>query len=590
MSEVELGTGATGGLSRSRIQDGVNTIVEACLRHHGARPRFGSAEDRTPIWEWELAYRVKGRVTFAAWLERPDEPSKLSASVFNLSQFEAQDLSSCLFHPANVGAGTRKLRSALQAIRDEGTGSDRPARLAEVHEILRALEAAAKADARADFRIGNGCANKWTVLTALLSFANPHFPFIRPTNQDPRSGAAAQLLFGDIPWETAPSKAKYAAYCTRFDEIAEALESADLGANPLGVLGASAWVVTAHSLMAEPAREQRLCRLAKQGAVILQGPPGIGKTWTAERLALGLATQNAKAAGAKAAVVPLDSFERTPAGDAGTVVTHFVQFHASFDYEDFVRGFRPVVLGGAVGFELRDGPFVRVVSAALRHPTVTFLLVIDEINRADLARVLGECIYLLDRRVGLAEVADVLDGRKPGAVSLRYAPPDEAALSEVRSATSRALFSRLCLPTNVVLLGTMNTADRSTAVVDVALRRRFSFVDLHPDPGAVRAFARGEAGGAVLPHLDRIIGWMDALNGSSDGGAEVLDDDTALISDPRFRIGHSYFMKSSPADLEASVQYQLLPLLREYIQDRRLDRDPERVEAVLADIARFPNK
>ncbi len=589
MSELQV-TGAMGAEgANSPISEGVRTIIDACVRHHGSRPRFGSLEDRTLIWEWELAYRVKGRRTFAAWLERPDEPAKLSASVFTLSQFEAQDLTSCLAHPANATSGTRKLRSTLASIRDEGTSADRPARLAEVHEILRAMEATAKADARADFRIGNGCANKWTVLTALLSFANPHFPFIRPTNQDPRGGGAAQLLFGDIPWESAPSKGKYQAYCQRFDEITSALGAADLGPNPLGVLGASAWVVGAHSLMAEPAREQRLCRLARQGALILQGPPGIGKTWTAERLALALATQNAKAAGVKAAIVPLDSFERLPTGDAGVVVTHFVQFHASFDYEDFVRGFRPIVRGGAVGFELRDGPFARIVSAALRNPLITFVLVIDEINRADLARVLGECIYLLDRRVAPNESEEVLEGRKPGAVSLRYAPAEDAPLSEVKSPTSRALFSRVCLPTNVVILGTMNTADRSTAVVDVALRRRFAFYDLRPDSQAVRAFARSERGAALAPHLERVLGWMEELNGPTDddGGA---DDDSGLISDPRFRIGHSYFMKSSAADLETSIQYQLLPLLREYVQDRRLDREPERVAAVLADIAKFPNK
>lgn len=154
--------------------------------------------------------------------------------------------------------------------------------------------------------------------------------------------------------------------------------------------------------------------------VIFQGPPGTGKTFVAMELA------------------------RHMAGSAERVT--LVQFHPSSAYEDFVQGFRPVLGDGSPGFELRDGPLLKAADAAEaeRH-----FLIIDEINRGNLAKVFGELYFLLEYR--------------DRAIQLQYSDDE---------------FS---LPANLYIIGTMNTADRSIALVDLALRRRFHFVEFHPD-------------------------------------------------------------------------------------------------------------
>ena len=156
--------------------------------------------------------------------------------------------------------------------------------------------------------------------------------------------------------------------------------------------------------------------------VIFQGPPGTGKTFVARKLAACLAGS----------------------GDR----VRLVQFHPSYAYEDFVQGFRPTLRNGQAGFELTDGPLLAMARRAKSKPDAKYFLVIDEINRGNLAKVFGELYFLLEYR------------DEP--MQLQY---------------SNAEFS---LPDNLYIIGTMNTADRSIALVDLALRRRFHFVEFHP--------------------------------------------------------------------------------------------------------------
>ena len=153
--------------------------------------------------------------------------------------------------------------------------------------------------------------------------------------------------------------------------------------------------------------------------VIFQGPPGTGKTYVARKLAERLA------------------------GSADRV--RLVQFHPSYAYEDFVQGFRPELQGGQPGFALKDGPLLDAAKAAREEPDAKHFLVIDEINRGNLAKVFGELYFLLEYR--------------DEQMRLQYADAGE----------------RFALPDNLYLIGTMNTADRSIALVDLALRRRFYF-------------------------------------------------------------------------------------------------------------------
>ena len=234
--------------------------------------------------------------------------------------------------------------------------------------------------------------------------------------------------------------------------------------------------------------------LSEKGQVIFQGPPGTGKTYVAMKLAECLA------------------------GTKGSV--QLVQFHPSYSYEDFIQGFRPrIIEGGQPGFELRSGPLVRAAERAREAPEVAHFLVIDEINRGNIARVFGELYFLLeyrDREVGL-----------------QYS--DES----------------FALPSNLFIIGTMNTADRSIALVDLALRRRFYFVEFHPDrkpvQGLLRRWLERNA-----PDMAWVAGVIDRANG-------------LLRDDPHAAIGPSYFMRPGlDEDAVARIwEHSVMPYIEE---------------------------
>ena len=173
-----------------------------------------------------------------------------------------------------------------------------------------------------------------------------------------------------------------------------------------------------------------------------------------------------------------------------------VQFHPSYAYEDFVQGFRPALRAGQPGFELRNGPLVDAAARAKAEPGEKHFLVIDEINRGNLAKVFGELYFLLEYRDS----------------ELRLLYSDEPFV----------------LPENLFIIGTMNTADRSIALVDLALRRRFHFVEFHPDRPPVQGLLR-----RWLLQKAPDLTWV----------AGVVDRANAKLDDRQAAIGPSYFMK-----------------------------------------------
>ena len=247
--------------------------------------------------------------------------------------------------------------------------------------------------------------------------------------------------------------------------------------------------------------------------LILQGPPGTGKTFMAHRIAWCLIERKDSA--------PIE----------------MVQFHQSYAYEDFVQGYRPTESGG---FKLRDGVFHRFCERARRDPETPHVFIIDEINRGNLSRIFGELLMLIEADKRSEEYA----------VSLTYAHPSGG---------------RFHIPANVYILGMMNTADRSLALVDYALRRRFAFATLNPAYGTEhgkKAFRdylerQGVAGELVT----RIIERMAELN-------EEIANDPELGRG--FRVGHSYFVPTDKDDscdetwYETVVDTQIEPLLAEY--------------------------
>ena len=245
--------------------------------------------------------------------------------------------------------------------------------------------------------------------------------------------------------------------------------------------------------------------LADKKQVIFQGPPGTGKTYVARELANHLA------------------------GSEDRVT--FVQFHPSFAYEDFVRGFRPALVNGQPGFELKDGPLLQAAERARKDEkrNVNHFLVIDEINRGNLAKVFGELYFLLEYR--------------DEAITLQYQRVGEEKFS---------------LPSNLYIIGTMNTADRSIALVDLALRRRFYFVEFHPDDEPVKGVLRR---------------WLKANNmADMEWVAKVVERANELLKDDRHAaIGPSYFMKEDLDDdkVERIWKHSVLP----YIEERRFGGD-----------------
>ena len=247
--------------------------------------------------------------------------------------------------------------------------------------------------------------------------------------------------------------------------------------------------------------------------LILQGPPGTGKTFMADRIAWCLIERKDSA--------PIE----------------MVQFHQSYAYEDFVQGYRPTESGG---FKLRDGVFHRFCERARRDRETPHVFIIDEINRGNLSRIFGELLMLIEADKRSEEYA----------VSLTYAHPSGG---------------RFHIPDNVYILGMMNTADRSLALVDYALRRRFAFATLNPAYGtehgkkAFRDYLEGQGVAGEL--VTRIIERMVELN-------EEIATDPELGRG--FRVGHSYFVPTDKDDscdetwYETVVDTQIEPLLAEY--------------------------
>ncbi len=274
-------------------------------------------------------------------------------------------------------------------------------------------------------------------------------------------------------------------------------------------------------LFLSPGRLGRLIEsIRDRKNLILQGPPGTGKTFIARRIAWCLIGQK----------------------DSDPI--EMVQFHQSYAYEDFVEGFRPTKDGG---FELKRGIFRKFCERARERPDTPHVFIIDEINRGNLSRIFGELLMLIEADKRSADYA----------VSLTYS--DE----------------RFHIPENVHILGMMNTADRSLALVDYALRRRFAFETLEPAYGSEygsRAFREllqeRKAEDALA---DRIISRMAALN-------ERIAKDSELGAG--FQIGHSYFVPTdgdTPSDdwYRRIVETQVAPLLCEYWFDSQQDVDEE---------------
>ncbi|MFE9426192.1 McrB family protein [Kitasatospora sp. NPDC006697] len=261
--------------------------------------------------------------------------------------------------------------------------------------------------------------------------------------------------------------------------------------------------------------------------MIFYGPPGTGKTHIAQGLA-----------------------DHLTGGRPEN--TQLVQFHPAYSYEDFFEGYRPRLVRGSadrssakteasepsaagLAFDLVRGPLRRLADAARQHPAQVYVLIIDEINRGNLSKVFGELYFLLEYR--------------KKAVRLLYGSEEGSSFD---------------LPSNLVILGTMNTSDRSIALMDSAMRRRFFFQELHPD---------------APPTNTLLEKWLESKDLPQDSARILRELNGAIAESPSadrdFRIGPSYLMREavheSPKGLERVWRTQILPLLAEYHWGDRTD-------------------
>lgn len=269
--------------------------------------------------------------------------------------------------------------------------------------------------------------------------------------------------------------------------------------------------------------------LGRRGQTILYGPPGTGKTYIARRAAAWLLDGGSSSAQANRLLGDTDALAgrehalAEPSGPGKAARLTRITFHPSYAYEDFVEGFRPRQSGdSAMQLVLTDGIFKTVCKTAHNDPTNTYVVLIDEINRGNIPKIFGELITLIEK--------------------------DKRGLT-VQLPQSGDVFA---VPLNVLIIGTMNTADRSIHLLDTALRRRFQFIELLPDSELLE----GRSVGALA--LDAFLG------GLNDAIRKRFGRDK--------QIGHAMFYQNgeivnTPEDFAATIRYELIPLLQEYLYE-----------------------
>lgn len=411
-------------------------------------------------------------------------------------------------------------------------------------------------DARAAFAASLGPAlevSSWQLLTALYR--------ARPMAFCPMDGNTRALLAAELGVRI-PASAHFpdAAdhYLDLLDRLTEYLERPDSPVHTIPEFSLRAWSVagsrddvevgvseedasessltprqapyTVDDLVADgcfvprPELDRLLRTLRTTKNLILQGAPGTGKTWLAKRLGWVLA------------------------GRRSATDVQVVQFHPNTSYEDFVRGYRPTsTVEGAATLKLVDGPFLRLADQAREASDRQFTMVIEEINRGNPARALGEVLTLIEGSKRTRE----------DAIRLTYPRPETEP-------------DGVWLPPNLFTIGTMNIADRSLALVDLALRRRFAFVTLQPQfTDGWRSWMEARVSADDAGRIDAIAQGVQRLN------AAIAADPTL---GPSFVIGHSFFtLVDHVEDINdwfiEQVESSVRPLLHEYWFDNREEAD-----------------
>ncbi len=251
--------------------------------------------------------------------------------------------------------------------------------------------------------------------------------------------------------------------------------------------------------------------------LILQGPPGTGKTYLSERIANKLIEKD-----------KITSYR-------------IIQFHPSMSYEDFIEGIKPDTSANKLIFKEYIGPLVESIKEAeeAKSRNKGYLLIIDEINRGDLAKILGEAIFLLE--------------------------PDERREINLRSG------KKIRMPENLYIVGTMNTADRTIAILDFAIRRRFAFIDVWPSGNKLKEIL--EDRGSDDKTKEGALEYYNII--------QNLFFEYATDEELHLQPGHTYFIADSKEELKNKLKYEVAPLLQEYLSEGRLSMAKNEILALI---------
>lgn len=272
--------------------------------------------------------------------------------------------------------------------------------------------------------------------------------------------------------------------------------------------------------------------------IILQGPPGTGKTYTAKDLA-------------EYFVLDTVSFDKKEQAKFIAQSDHIdiIQFHPAYTYEDFIRGIVTEPVGDKINYTSKDKLFLEMVDKASKDSSKPYILIIDEINRANLSSVLGELIYALEYR------------NEP----FKSMYPNKDGIYEIT------------IPHNLYIIGTMNTADRSVSHLDYALRRRFAFYDLLPQNFEQDDFQSNEFQKVSQLFVKEIKSSADDLEASEHLSLEFQDRPQDIW------LGHSYFFKQENIDFSLRLRFEIVPILHEYLKDGILN-NTEEVKQIIKDL------
>lgn len=268
------------------------------------------------------------------------------------------------------------------------------------------------------------------------------------------------------------------------------------------------------------AMQEKINLLKERNQIILQGPPGTGKTRLAKQMAISIIDNSL--------AIETDEDIKNSLSRIDENQVKLIQFHPSYSYEDFVRGIVADSSGEKITYKTENKVLAQMAQEAKKDDAKKYILIIDEINRANLSSVLGELIYALEYR--------------DEAVESMYALEDGSR--------------DITLPSNLYIIGTMNTADRSIGYIDYAIRRRFTFVDvLSNENNILNSFPEGKK------LYDKTIELFASEYISPEFNIEDI------------KIGHSYFIAKDVEELKNKLEYQVKPLLLEYIKDGVLNEN-----------------